>query len=64
MSTPIQISKDFSQYVQQRLNANPAWELWLQEKIQQPLSISEIALIFEKELPTDQWLHFDEVSFL
>ncbi len=64
MANPIQISKDFSQYVQQRLSANPAWELWLQEKIQQPLSISEIGLIFEKELPANQWLHFDEVSFL
>ncbi len=64
MANPIQISKDFSQYVQQRLSANPAWELWLQEKIQQPLSISEIGLIFEKELPTNQWLNFDEVSFL
>ncbi len=64
MANLIQISKDFSQYVQQRLSANPAWELWLQEKIQQPLSISEIGLIFEKELPTNQWLNFDEVSFL
>jgi glutamate-ammonia-ligase adenylyltransferase len=64
MSTPIQISKDFSQYVQQRLNANPAWEQWLQEKILKPLVISEIGLIFEKELPPNQWLHFDEVSFL
>ncbi len=64
MANPIQISKDFSQYVQQRLSAIPAWELWLQEKIQQPLSISEIGLIFEKELPTNQWLNFDEVSFL
>jgi glutamate-ammonia-ligase adenylyltransferase len=64
MSTPIQISKDFSQYVQQWLRANPAWEQWLEEKTHQPLFIPEIELIFEKELPTDQWLHFDEVSFL
>jgi glutamate-ammonia-ligase adenylyltransferase len=64
MSIPIQICKDFSQFVQQWLSANPSWEHWLEEKIQQPIGISEIGLIFEKELPINQWLHFDEVSFL
>jgi len=64
MATPIQISKDFSQYVQRWLTANPSWEEWLQEKIHLPVAISEIEHIFSKELPADQWIHWDEVSFL
>ena len=64
MATPIQISKDFSQYVQRWLSANPSWEEWLQEKIDLPVTISEIGHIFSQELPADQWVHWDEVSFL
>ena len=64
MTTPIQISKDFSQFVQRWLSANPTWEQWLEEKTPQPLAITEIRLIFEKELPKDYWLNLDEANFL
>jgi len=64
MSQPIQISKDFSRYIQYCLNAKSDWEPWLEKKIQTPLNDSELATIFRQELPEEKWLEFDEANFL
>ncbi|SMC35863.1 bifunctional [glutamate--ammonia ligase]-adenylyl-L-tyrosine phosphorylase/[glutamate--ammonia-ligase] adenylyltransferase [Polynucleobacter kasalickyi] len=64
MSKPIQISKEFSPYVLRWLNANPSWEQWLEDRIDEPLEHSQLASIFEQELPQKTWLEFDEPNFL
>ncbi len=64
MSEPIQISKEFSPYVLRWLNANPSWEQWLEDRIDDPLEHSQLASIFEQELPQKTWLEFDEPNFL
>lgn len=64
MSEPIQISKEFSPYVLRWLNANPSWEQWLEDRIDEPLEHSQLASIFEQELPQKTWLEFDEPNFL
>jgi hypothetical protein len=64
MTNPILISKTYSQFVTHWLEAQPSWELWLNEHIHQPITSLKIQEIYAQEFIDKNWLELDEATFL